>query len=130
MIGSFGNIVFETSSSKIRTFNEFKRKGSAVFAEHPVLDGKPRLQHTGEGLDEISFSVRFDISLGVIPKDEVAAVREILKTGDEQKLIIGNEILGDFVLTGVEEAWKKVDGKGRLVVVELVLSIKEFVNGD
>ena len=128
MIGSFGNIVFETSGSKIFTFNEFKRKGSARFAEHAVLEGKPRLQHIGPNLDVITFNVRLDMSLGVTPADEMAAFREVLESGDEQKLIIGGTVLGNFVLETLDEERKVTTNKGKLVLADLNLTIKEFVD--
>ena len=129
MIGTFGNIVFETSSERIRTFDGFARKGSAAFAEHAVVDDKPRLQHTGSGLDEISFSVRLDISLGLNPSDELEKFRDILAAGDAQKLIINGKVLGAFVLTELEESWSRVDNKGRLMVANLNISLKEYVSG-
>ena len=130
MIGSFGNIVFETSTERIRTFDGFSRTGAARFAEHAVIDGKPRLQHTGTDLDEISFSVRLDAGLGLNPAEELEKVREILAAGDEQKLILNGKVLGDFVLTSIEEAWTRVDNQGRLITASLNLSLKAFVSGN
>lgn len=127
MIGTFGNIVFETSASKILTFDNFIRKGSAVFAEHPVLDKKPRLQHTGEGLDEISFSIRLDVGLGINPKKELDKIREIKSQGDAHKLIINGSVIGKFVLVSLEDKWTRVDNQGRLLVAKLNLNLKEFV---
>jgi len=130
MIGSFGNLVFETSSKKLLTFDNFKRKGFAVFAEHAVLDKKPRLEHTGSGLDEISFTVRLDAALGLNPAEELNKIREVLAKGDEQKLIFNGKVLGDFALTDLDEDWTVVDNKGRLIVAVIALTIKEFVSGD
>lgn len=129
MIGTYGPVIFETSSERLRTFDGFSRKGTATFAEHPVVDNKPRLQHTGAGLDEISFSVRLDIALGLNPSEELAKFREILAMGDAHKLIINGKVLADFVLTNLEESWKQVDNKGRLLVVVLGISLKEYISG-
>jgi len=130
MIGTFGNIVFETSSSKIRTFEEFKRKGSAMFSEHPVLEGKPKLQHLGTSLDEISFSITFNVALGIDPREEINKLQEIKNIGDEKKLIIGRDVLGSFVLTELSESWDKIDSRGNLLLARVDLSLKEFVNGN
>ncbi|MCP4021564.1 MAG: phage tail protein [Desulfobacteraceae bacterium] len=128
MIGSFGEIVFETSRKKIHTFDEFQRKRKAIFAEHAVLDDKPRLQHIGNGLDEITFSIRLDISLGVDPKGQLEKIHEIQEAGEAKKLIIGGDVFGTFVLEEIEESWAVIDNKGRLINADLNLNLKEFVS--
>lgn len=130
MIGSFGNIVFETSAFKTRTFDDFKRKGSATFSEHAVLNGKAKLQHLGTGLDEINFSITLNIGLGINPKAEITKLREIKDTGDEKCLIIGKNVLGTFVVTEFSESWDKVDNRGNLLLARVNLLLKEFVNGN
>ena len=130
MIGTFGNIVFETSADKVLTFDGFVRKGSAQFAEHPVIDGKTKLQHTGDGLDEVSFSVKLSASLGVNPSNEIEKLREIKAAGDPKKLIMGMKVIGDFVLTSVEDAWDRVDNLGNIFVSTVNLTLKEYVNGN
>ena len=129
MIGSFGKIVFEVSTTRVRTFDGFARKGSAAFAEHGVLDGKPRLQHTGSVLDQISFTMRLDIGLGTNPAEEIEKLRMIKDRGNEQKLIIGGKVLGDFVMISLDETWTRLDGKGRLITAHVNIELKEFFNG-
>ncbi len=127
MIGSLGNIVFETSSDRIRTFDDFTRESAANFAEHRVLDQKPRLQHTGLELDKIKFSVRLDAMLGVIPSKEIENFQDMLMAGESQKLIVGGKVVGDFVLLSIGEQWTTVDAKGCVIVAVLDLSLKEYV---
>lgn len=128
MIGTLGNIVFETSASKIRTFDEFKRKGSATFSEHAVLNGKAKLQHLGTSLDEISFSITLNVALGINPKAEIKKLQEIKNAGNENQLIIGKDVLGRFVLTELSESWDKIDNQGNLLLARVDLSLKEYVN--
>ena len=130
MIGSFGKIVFEVSRDLVRTFDAFKRKGSATFAEHLVLEGKPRLQHTGSELDRVSFTVRLDTSLGVDPAQEIQKFREIKDTGNPQKMIIGGWVFGDFVLVSLEDNWTRIDGKGRLMTADVNIELKEAPHGN
>ena len=130
MIGTFGQIVFQTSSSKVLAFDEFTRKGAANFAEHPVLDDKPVLQHVGAGLDDISFTIRLDVGLGINPKDEIEKLRDVKNAGDHKNLIIGETVLGAFVVTEIEEFWNRVDNLGNLLLAVLTLNLKEYVNGN
>lgn len=127
MIGTFDKIVFETSASKILTFDDFERKGSAAFAEHKVINGKPRLEFTGDNLDEVSFTVRLDLHLGVDPAEQIKKAREMKSTGKPGTLIIGGTPLGDFVIISLGEKWPVIDNRGRIILAYLELSLKEYV---
>lgn len=126
-IGSFGPVVWSVSSGQVKNFEQFVRAREATFAEHPVLDHKPRLQHIGTGLDEITFDMKFVGSLNVDPMSEIDTLRGILEAGDEKPLIMGGKVLGDFVLTKMEEKWTMVDNKGRVPLAVVSVTLKEFL---
>jgi len=125
-IGTFGEIVFETSRTRIRTFDEFKRSSKARFAEHAVTGRKPVLEFLGPELDEVSLQTMFATSLGVVPADEIDVLRKVLNSGEDQNLVVGGYNFGRFVLTSMEEDWQKFDGKGHLLVAAVSLGLKEF----
>lgn len=125
-IATFGPVVFEVSSSRVRTFKTLKRHGKAVFARHDVIGGKPLLQFTGLDLEEISFTIRLDVSFGLNPVREINALRAMRDAGKEHPLLVGGENFGSFVLEGFDEDWQKTDQKGRLLVAEVSLSLVEY----
>lgn len=127
MIGTFGKLVFETSAKKIHTFDEFERRSSAAFAEHKVINGKPRLERTGDNLDEITFTIRLDLHLGVDPAEQIKKTRDMKSAGKPGTLIIGGVPLGDFVIISLSEKWPEIDNRGRLILAYLDLSLKEYV---
>lgn len=127
MIGTYGTITFEASADKIRTWDQFGRKGKARFAQHDVLDKKPRLQFTGLDLEEIGLSIRLDIALGVNPLAEINSLREMRDNGEEQSLMINGRPLGKFVLEDISEDWSQTDSAGRLLAAEVSLKLKEYV---
>lgn len=126
MIGTFGDIVFETSSSKLFTMDEFKRTGGAIFAEHAVLDNKAKLEHVGDDLDSINFSIRLDVQHQVNPLNEIKKLKALMSAGDEKKMIIGGNVLGSFVLVSMEEQWGAIDNKGNLLTAKVELALKEY----
>jgi phage protein U len=126
-IGTFGEIVFETSRTRIRTFDEFKRTSKARFAEHAVTGRKPVLEFLGSELDEVSLQMMFATSLGVTPSVEIDTLRQVLHSGEEQNLVVGGYNFGRFALTSMDEDWQKFDGKGRLLVAAVSIKLKEFV---
>ncbi len=133
-IGNFGNVIFEVSAKRVRTFDKFKRSSKARFARHNLMESKPRLQHVGADLDEISFEIRLDIALGINPEKELENLRAILASGEDQPLMVGtrkggHKKVGRFVLESTEETWSKVDHKGHIIVATVNLKLVEFIDG-
>jgi len=126
-LGSFGNIVFETSADLIRTWQQMSRKGSARFAEHVVAEGKPRLEFLGPGLEELTLAVRLDAQLGLDPASELESMRAVRDFGEEQSLVVGGMVIGKFVLEEIGEEHRRHDGRGRLLLAEATLKLKEYV---
>lgn len=128
IIGSLGDVVFETSTSKIRTFDNFTRSGSARWGTHEIINQQPVMEFIGPGQDEITFTVRLDLALGVDPNEELTTLREIRDTGEALTLIIGGEPVTDnfWVLEALREQHKIIDGNGQLVLVEVELNLREY----
>ena len=114
------------SADMIRTFGEVKRSAKARFAVHDVVEGKPVLQHVGRDLDEVSFAVRLDAGAGVDPELEIETLRAMLDTGEPQRLILGGIPRGKFVLESLDETRRHTDGRGRLLLAEVGLKLKEY----
>ena len=53
MIGTFGNIVFETTDKKILTFSNFSRQVSGRWKSTDTLRGKPVKEYLGDALRPI-----------------------------------------------------------------------------
>ena len=95
MIGTLGDVVFETSSEKIRTFDGMKRSGSARWATHDIMAHKPVLEFLGSGMEQISFSMRFDVSLGINPAAELETLRGLRDAGEASQLILNGKPIGE-----------------------------------
>ncbi len=127
MIASFGPVVFAVSRKEIRTFSGFTRKGTATFAEHAVLSSKPLLEFVGEGLDEISLRIELSTTHGLVPETEIEQLRKIKKAAEALPLIVGDKVLGNFVLVEIAEEWTAINNKGVLVKAACNLSLREYV---
>ena len=128
-IGNFGDVIFEVSAKRVRTFDQFKRSSKARFARHDLMVSKPRLEHVGADLDEISFAIRLDIALGINPKEELEKIQAILASGEDQLLMVGPQKVGRFVLESAEEDWPQVDNQGHILVAKVNLKLVEFIDG-
>lgn len=127
MIGTFGPVTFTSSSTAVRTFSDFRRSRSYRFAKHDVLSGKPKLERIAQDLDSVSFNMRFDIAHGVDPKAELATLDAVFSTGEAHNLMVGGTPLGMFVIEKVDEDWRRLDGRGLLMVASVNLQLTEYV---
>lgn len=115
------------SAKKIRTFDDFKRKTSAKFAEHEIVGLKSKLEFVAPGLDEISFQVIFSAFHGLNPLKETDQLREIVQKGEYNALVIGGKVLGNFIIDSISESWKHVDNLGNVLYIAVDLSLKEYI---
>lgn len=126
MFAQLGNIIFENSKS----FNDYSNRGSATYAEHLLLDGKPRLQRTGNSLQELQLSIRLHASF-CNPLEELTALKTAKNNGEILPLLWGNGNLeGDFVITELGEQIEDADKQGNVFCYVVDLSLKEYVTPD
>jgi Phage protein U len=129
MIGSFGDIVFEVSSEKVRTLDNFQRQGSANYSEHSVIMGKQSLEFTGPNIESVSYEMLFHSHLGVVPIDEVKKLREMRDTGVADYLILDGEPQGSdkWVITDISEKWEHMDPDGSPHIILATVNMKEYI---
>jgi phage protein U len=123
MFAQLGTIQFATAKS----FSTFSERGSAKYAEHSLIDGKPRLQKTGNGLNEISVSILFHNSF-CVPQTELNRLKEARDNGEILPLLWGDgTVEGDFIISDVEANKEQTTPEGTALSISVQLSLKEFV---
>lgn len=125
MIGTLGDIVFETSAEKLLTFDGLMRTGEARLEEHAVIGRKPVIEYVGPALDKVSFNMRLDVMHGVNPRDEIKRLRDALGAGLVLPLTIGGEFYGDFSIASLNEDNRRIDNRGNVLVAEVSISLTE-----
>lgn len=124
--GAGEDITFEASADKVRTWRDAHRTGKARWAKHEVYQEKPKKEFLGPDLDTISLSVRLDITRGLVPRDELRKMRDLMRTGVVMQFSIGGEFVGEFSLEGLDEAWTRFDAKGVLTTAVVQLTLEEY----
>ena len=136
MIGSFGDVVFEVSSERVRTFKDFQIQRSAKYSEHAIHGRKGLLEFSGLSASTASLNIRLDAGLGVNPKEELTTLHDILNNHKALPFILDGEPQGDglWVLESLSESYEIIDNKGAVIAVEVSLKLKEYIevsaNGD
>lgn len=128
-IGSFGEIVFEVSPKKTKTFSDFERSGSARWIDHEIIGQKPKSEFNGSNLEEISFTILFSASLGIHPEKELKKLRKAKDTGKVAPFISGGKPISEnyWSIQEIREAHKTIDNMGNTLLVEVTIDLKEYV---
>lgn len=129
VIGSFGDVVFEVSHDRVRTFDEFQRTTADRWEKHEIIGEKPKSEFTGPGLDTITFTMFFSVNHGVNPRGEMEKILTMSRDGEVADLTIGGKGLGVrlWKITNLVQRWKNIDNEGRILNATLEVSLEEYV---
>ncbi|MBW7848709.1 MAG: phage tail protein [Bacteroidales bacterium] len=101
--------------------------GDANIAEYALLGVKPRIQHTGEALNEISLSFKFRLEY-CNPDEEIKQFDTWKSEGSILPLLIGNgEYIGDYIVKSVSKNINQLLNDGTIVDAGIDVSLLEFV---
>lgn len=127
-IGSFGDIIFEISSKKIKTFKDFERSGSARWEKHEINYRKPKLEFIGPDLETITYTILFKAELGINPIKEIEKLRKMRDTGKVASFIIGGKSISSnqWAIKDVRETNNEFDNKGNLLRSVVEVDLEEY----
>ncbi len=118
-----GPIQFEL----ITYFDGFDGHFGANYAEHALIEGKPRIQWVGDKLDEWTIKLKFH-RLYCEPEWELARLREAMQAHTPLPFVLATgEYKGQFVITSLSTTPEQTDLLGALVSVGASLTLKEHV---
>ena len=123
MYAILGDIQFDL----ITYFDGFESTFSADYAEHKLIEGKPRLQFIADNLDEIKIELTFHESF-CDPEMELLKLKDALASHEAMALVLGNgEYKGWFVLTNVDAVSKQTTEGGTLIALDAKITLREYV---
>lgn len=102
IVGTLGDIVFETSSRYILTFNNFVQTVSARYATHERHATTALTEFTGIDPEGITFDIIMSSYLGADPAAQLEVLRKYVRGGTAVSLVLGTTVYGDYrwVITG------------------------------
>jgi phage protein U len=124
MFATFGNITFET----LLTPQEFSHKRETEFAEHARVGTKPKLQKTGEKLDEINLQMQFHVAF-CNPTSEAGKIEAARKAATAEAFVLGTgEYLGTYVVASINKTINDTFKDGAPMCITLDVLLKEVVS--
>ncbi len=126
MYAQLGSIVFEG----LRSPTEFGGSHAASLAEHARIEGKPRLQKTGNQLQTRNLSLTLHASF-CSPESVFASLVEACDASTIMPYILGNGIyVGDFVIETLDHDIIHADPIGNVVHMVVSVKLKESYDVD
>lgn len=126
MYGQLGDIVFENMLSP----NSQELTGSAVYAEHALVNGKPRLQRTGDTLDDLKIGMKLHVNF-CKPEDVIKQLVAYRSSGAVCRYITGSgRLVGTFVVVSIKQNDLACGPNGGIIETDLEVSLLESVAQD
>ena len=129
-IGSWGTgLVFSTSDSRILTFNNISRSVSSTWTNHSRIGKKDRTEFIRPALQQITFTVTLDATLGVRPRTMLDYLANAVESGTVNPLVIGGKRVGSnrWKIKTASEAWDVFLQQGQLVKAKVNLTMEEYL---
>jgi len=121
MYAQLGNIRFEG----LKGFSNFSHERGVNYAQHELINGKPRLQAVGDNLDSISFGMYLHSEF-TNPEADIETLRNAMQNREILPLILGNgRVLGFFVIPNFSQDNSFTDPAGNLIECTLSVELLE-----
>lgn len=121
-----GNFIFDKAFSP----EEISHSDETSYAEHALISLKPRLQPTGNNLEEISLTITLRAEI-VNVNTTLLALKKSKDQFEVLPFLYGNGMYrGDYVILKIEETIKFTLSDGTPVEVAVTISLKEYIVPD
>lgn len=122
MFAILGDIEFTVAGG----ISGMEHTGSADWAEHSRIQGKPLLEWIGEGLDTCNVSIELHPVLGD-PEARLRALRQAKTKHEPLAFVMGSgEYLGAFVITDINTTLRRSTAQGQTTAGRVQLTLREY----
>lgn len=117
-----GDIEFELRNQPSRQ----DERASADYAQHALIQGKPRLEWVADALDELTLELTLHALL-VDPEAQIRRLKAALRAHEPLPYVLGSgDYRGVYLLTEVDTTTRRTDAQGRLISATVSVSLLEY----
>jgi phage protein U len=117
---SIGDIIF-----KVYSYLEHRETSEYAVAKHRTIFAPSSLQFLGDELLSLEIKVGFHRDF-CDPFEEYQKLKDLAKEGVPQKLIVAEQVYGDFVIESINAEVKQVDMWGKPVAIYCNVKLTEY----
>lgn len=101
----------------------------ANLAEYSLINTKPRLQFTGQTLEEVTLQLKLRVEF-CTPAQEIKDLEAWKAAGEILPLLLGNgEYVNDYVIRAIGKEITQTFNDGTIIEAEITVSLLEYVPG-
>jgi len=128
-IALFKDKVFEVTSDKIYTFNEFQYSSTLETESQDASGKKPSTYNKGPGLSGFGFKIPLSVDYGVNPRKEIEDWEAMKDAAVAYPFILGKKPWGKnkWLLISVDPVGSVIDNDGNILSCDLSLKFQEYV---
>ena len=129
-IGNWGpRIVFRVSEDQQLTFRDLSRSVGAEWATHSRIGLKDQAEFLRPKLQQMTFTILLDATLGVRPRATLDLLAEYIETGCSFPFVLGGKRVGRhrWRITDQSEAWELIYNRGELVRAKVNVTMQEYL---
>lgn len=120
MYAQLGSVTF-----KLKSVNGMEMSRAYNYAEHEIINGKPVLQFTGEGLEQLTLGIELHWAF-CEPSVEIKRLHVQAESHEILPMTFASgEHAGNYVLCNIQQTVTQTDSEGRLVFAAVILTLKE-----
>jgi phage protein U len=125
VFANFGPVTFQVLGSP----ESFEATRSYDYAEHRVVEDRPRLQWVADGLETIALEMMFHRTF-IDPVAALAELRAAAETHLAMPLVLGNGVhRGYFVITRLSETHRQMSDRGDAIAIAVRAALREWAPG-
>ncbi len=123
MFAQLGDIQFNL----ITYFDGLNASRRIDYAEHATIEGKPKLQYIGDGLETITIKLNFHTSF-CNPANEVKKIKDAAAKHEAMPFVLGNGVYkGNYVIEEINDDIQQTFNEGTLIAIDVETKLKEWV---
>lgn len=124
--GSFGEVIFEVSASKVLTPSSFSLEMEARYEDHQVQGNFEVSEFLAPRIYAASVAIVLRRDMGVEPFEEMERLETMLVDGQVAPLVIAGQNMGDFTLRKISQDWQYMTRKPGPYRINATLELKQY----
>ncbi|MCE5199910.1 MAG: phage tail protein [Armatimonadota bacterium] len=132
IVGSYGGIVFETSSDMLFSFDSLHSEASARIETTDIIGRRPALKFLGPGGETVTFNMRLCSTYVDNPLIEYNRLRDMRDSGKAATLVIGSKPFPSdraavkWVIESLSADLNHFSRHGEPKLIEIQVTLKEY----
>lgn len=128
-IGALGDIIFETSREKIRTFHDMRYQGDVNYAVHTRHGSAGLVEYTGRDPEKMRLEISLSRMIGVDPEKEIEEIVQAMRDKKTLTLVLGGKVRGEYkwVIESYSVEANHFDREGNIIDADISLDLLEYL---